>query len=106
MRGIFRDASNIRFLLGEVSTSTRTLSITIRAKTQVRVEPYDYLILATGSQTHTFGVRLRNTASAEDACRRRNAYHVLKNFEKAAWSTVRRARSPHQIVVVGGVRPG
>jgi len=107
VRGIFRDAPNIRFLLGEVEhIDTDTQHITIRAKTQVRVEPYDYLILATGSQTHTFGVPgveeygfpLKTLA---DGVVLRN--HVLKNFEKAAWSTVPAEREAlTTIVVVGG----
>ena len=103
----FPRRADIRFLLGEVERiDTDAQRITIRAKTQVREEPYDYLILATGSQTHTFG-----TPGVEeygfplktlpDGVVLRN--HVLKNFEKAAWSTVPAEREAlTTIVVVGG----
>lgn len=107
VRGIFRDTSNIQFLLGEVEGIDPKASIvTIRSKNEVREEPYDYLILATGSQTHTFGVEgvekhgfgLKTLA---DGVVLRN--HVLKNFEKAAWSDDPAEREAlTTIVVIGG----
>lgn len=107
VRGIFRDAPNVSFLLGEVECiDPAAQRVTIRAKTQVREEPYDFLILATGSQTHTFGVKGVEEhgwplKTLSDGVVLRN--HVLKNFEKAAWSSDPDEREAlTTIVVVGG----
>jgi len=107
VRGIFRDTSNIHFLLGEVEhLDTNARVVTIRSKNELREEPYDFLILATGSQTHTFGVEGAEAygfalKSLADGVVLRN--HVLKNFERAAWSDDPGEREAlTTIVVVGG----
>lgn len=107
VRGIFRNTSNIRFLLGEVEAIDPTAQIvTIRSQNQARQVPYDFLILATGSQAHTFGVPGVEDygfglKTLSDGVALRN--HVLKNFEKAAWSDDPAEREAlTTIVVVGG----
>ncbi len=107
VRGIFRDASNIRFLLGEVeSIDPAARRVTIRSKEGVRYERYDYLIIAAGSQTHTFGLESVERygfglKTLSDSVVLRN--HVLKNFEKAAWTDDADLREAlTTIVVVGG----
>ncbi|MCC6799153.1 MAG: NAD(P)/FAD-dependent oxidoreductase [Anaerolineae bacterium] len=107
VRGIFRDVSNVRFLLGEVEgIDPAARRVTILSKEGVRHEPYDYLILAAGSQTHTFGIEAVERygfglKTLSDGVVLRN--HVLKNFEKAAWSDDAAQREAlTTIVIVGG----
>lgn len=107
IRGIFRDKPNIRFLLGHVeSIDYNQNSLVIRTNGQTRTERYDYLIVAAGSQTHYWGNKEIQQHSfglktLSDAVVLRN--HILKLFEKAAWSN-----NPAQIaamttmIVVGG----
>ena len=105
VRGIFRKQDNLQFIVGEVQAIHPT-SLTIRANAQVREEPYDYLIVAAGSQTHTYdrsdlqqnGFGLKTLS---DAVILRN--HLLKVFEKATWvddPAMREALTT--VVVVGG----
>lgn len=107
VRSIFRGKDNIRFLLGNVTTiNTHERVITIATNDQERQEPYDYLILATGSVPTYFGNSSFQAHSLElrtlsDSVKLRN--HVLQLFEKAAWTedvTLRAALTT--IVVVGG----
>lgn len=107
VRGIFHDAENIRFLLGEVQAiDTAARRVTIRSKHGTRQEAYDYLIVAAGSQTHTFGLdQVRaygyGLKTLADGVVLRN--HVLKNFERAAWTDDPAQREAlTTIVVVGG----
>lgn len=107
VRAIFRTNKNIRTLMGTVvaiDTANKRLDVAIGDG--VRQEPYDYLVLATGStptyfgndefREHAFELRTLN-----DSIRLRN--HILHQFEQAAWAdddVVRAALTT--IVVVGG----
>lgn len=107
LRGIFYDQGNLRFMLGEVvGINTAGQSLDVRTNGQVQSVAYDYLILAAGSVTNTFG----NASIAEhgfslkdldDAVILRN--HILKLFEKAAWhEDAEKREALTTLVVVGG----
>jgi NADH dehydrogenase len=107
VRGIVRNAKNIRFRVGRVSaidTAERTISI--EENGQTHLEAYDTLILATGTVTHYFG----NTTIQQigfdlkglsGAVRLRN--HILSLLERAAWTdNMAERRALTTLVVVGG----
>lgn len=107
VRGIVRDMDNVRFLMGQVDhINTEQQSITVRTNGKTREQRYDYLIIAAGSQSHYFGMtnveqHAFGLKTLSEAVMLRN--HLLKSFEKAAWSddpTKREALTT--IVVVGG----
>lgn len=107
VRGIYRKRKNVRFLLGEVkSIDVANKMVTIRSLDEDYIEPYDYLVVAAGSVTNFFGNReierhafgLKNL---QDTVVLRN--HILKLFEKAAWSKDHAEREAlTTMVVVGG----
>jgi NADH:ubiquinone reductase (H+-translocating) len=107
VRTIFRKNRNVRFLLGEVTAVTpHHQTITVQNGSLVRQEPYDYLILATGSEPTYFGkdefrqfsLDLR---TLDDAVELRN--HILRLFERAAWTDDEKlCQALTTIVVVGG----
>ena len=107
VRTIFRKNRNVRFLLGEVTAvNHHQQTITVQNGSLVRHEPYDYLILATGSQPTYFGkdefrqfsLDLR---TLDDAVELRN--HILRLFERAAWTDDKKlCEALTTIVVVGG----
>ena len=108
IRNIFADAPNVHFLLGEVTEiNTTERSITIKTNTNGdRNETYDYLFVAAGSNVNYFGNKSvqKNSFSLRDlndSITIRN--HILRLFEKAAWTdddTKREALMT--FVVVGG----
>jgi NADH:ubiquinone reductase (H+-translocating) len=112
VRSIFRDVPNVGFLLGEVSAiDYEKQSVTVKAATgEIRQEPYDYLLIAAGSKTNYFGKESieRNSFGLRDlndaiAIR----HHILKLFEKAAWTTDSAERDALMtLVVVGGGATG
>ncbi|RMG89863.1 MAG: NAD(P)/FAD-dependent oxidoreductase, partial [Chloroflexi bacterium] len=107
IRTIFRRATNIHFLMGEVQAiNPSQKTVLIKVNGQQRTEVYDFLIVAVGTITNYFNIQaLRKHAfglkDLRDAVRLRN--HILRQFEKAAWTqspTEREARTT--FVVVGG----
>ncbi len=107
VRGIFRAGSNISFMLGTVeSIDTAAKVVSVRTNGNVRQEAYTYLIIAAGSVTNyfanpQFGEIAFELKSVDDAVALRN--HILRQFERAAWTndeTYRQALTT--IVVVGG----
>lgn len=108
VRGIFRGKTNVRFLLGEVEAIDRTgKTVTVRTNGRTREEDYDYLIVAAGSRTHYFGMdQIQQHAfglkTLSDAVVLRN--HILKAFEKAAWTDdpVHKQALTTMVVVGGG----
>lgn len=108
VRSIFRGVDNIHFLLAEVTAiHPQERKVFLKSNSHQREEPYDYLILATGSIPSYFGNEdFREHAfelrTLEDAVRLRN--HILKRLERAAWSEadVERQKALATIVVVGG----
>ncbi len=107
VRGMFRGKPNIEFMLGDVRhIDTQQQTVEVKTNGSTRLEPYDYLIVAAGSRTHYFGMETIQRASfglktLSDAVVLRN--HVLKCFEKAAWTDDPAEREAlTTMVVVGG----
>jgi len=107
VRNIFVDHDNIHCLLGEVTQiDDVSRTVTVRMDKEERLEPYDYLVLATGSTPAYFGNDAFRQYAWElrtlpDALALRN--HILYLFEQAAWTdddALREAMTT--IVVVGG----
>jgi NADH dehydrogenase len=104
VRAILRGARNVRFRQAEVT------GVDLEAR-QVRtaagdVLPYDYLVLAAGSTTHTFGIasvalEARGLKDLPEALALRN--HILRCFEEAARRPDAASRREWlTFVVVGG----
>ena len=107
VRSIFRSAENIRFLMGKVrNIDQQNKNVEIEMEEQARVEPYDYLIIATGSipayfGNEDFGEHTFELNSLENAIALRN--HILSQFERAVWSEETESRAGlTTLVVVGG----
>lgn len=107
VRGIFRNKRNIRFLMGEVEAiDADEKAVVVRTNGTMRRETYDYLVVAAGSVTNTFG----NAQIAQfgfglkelhEAVALRN--HILRLFERAAWTDDPAYREAlTTLVVVGG----
>jgi NADH dehydrogenase len=107
VRGIFRSGSNIAFMLGEVLGIDHAAKVVeVRTNGTVRREAYDYLIIAGGSVTNYFNnPRIEENSfelkTLDDAVTLRN--HILRLFERAAWSNDDAyKRAVTTLVVVGG----
>ncbi|MGB1286784.1 MAG: NAD(P)/FAD-dependent oxidoreductase [Aggregatilineales bacterium] len=107
VRTIFRKYPNVHFLLGEVcDIDYDTKTLTIQRDSETRIQPYDYMLLATGSVTNHFGQEALEKYSfglkdLDDAVRLR--HHILKLFEKAAWTDDSGTKDAlTTLVVVGG----
>ncbi|MDZ7843216.1 MAG: NAD(P)/FAD-dependent oxidoreductase [Anaerolineales bacterium] len=107
IRSIFAGKNNIRCLMGEVTgvdPGRQVVEIAIDGSR--RQESFDYLILSTGSTPDFFGKEyFRKEAfplrTLEDAVQLRN--HILKLFEKAAWTLEESEREAlTTFVVIGG----
>ncbi|MEM9950699.1 MAG: NAD(P)/FAD-dependent oxidoreductase [Chloroflexota bacterium] len=108
IRSIFTNVPNVNFLLGQVDaidTSTNTVVVTTNAGSLSSVI-YDYLVVAGGSKVNYFGnqaIKEHSFALQElnDAVKLRN--HILRLFEKAAWTSEDTERNALMtFVVVGG----
>ena len=107
VRGIFRREGNVRFLLGEVvDIAPPERRVAVRVNGAVRRLGYDYLIVAAGSVGHYFGLAgvarhgflLKDLG---DAVTLRN--HILRQFERAAWTEdPDEGKALTTLVVVGG----
>src|SRR5687767_14407411 len=107
VRGIFRDTPNLHFMLGEVlSIDAAAKTVSVKTNGHTRAESYDYLILAAGSITnymnvdsaaqHGFGLK-----TLEEAVDLRN--HILRLFERGAWTDDTQLREAlTTLVVIGG----
>lgn len=107
VRTIFRDAANLRFMLGNVTAVDQTQRlVTIEAGDRTVTEPYDYLIVAAGSVPNYFGndafrAHAFELRTLHDSIRLRN--HVLNLFEQAVWQEDKAiCEALLTIVVVGG----
>ncbi len=104
VRATLRKLRNVHFLLGDVKNvdlATQVLEV------DGRVVPYDYLILATGSTPHFFGVAgaaeyALPLRSLEEGVALRN--HILSSFEAAVHEVEaqRRERLVTFVIVGGG----
>jgi NADH dehydrogenase len=108
LRNLGRRAANLDFCLAEVTGvdfDARLVLATGPDGAALRL-PYDYLLLAPGSVTNTFGVpgadaHAFSLKSLEEAVRLRN--HILRSFEAAAWTGDAAARLARLcFIVVGG----
>jgi NADH dehydrogenase len=108
IRGIFSDIENLHFMLGEVEAfdlEARTVMVCANGET-TRREPYDYLIIAGGSVTNTFGNKAVDRygfglKDLREAVTLRN--HLLRMFERAAWAgDSAEQEALTTMVVVGG----
>lgn len=104
VRTILRGATNIRFLQADVKRVDFTHRI---VETDNAVIAYDYLVLATGSQTQFLGVpgaakHAFSLRTLEEAVALRN--HIFRCFEQAAQDPdpVRRQRLLTFVIVGGG----
>ena len=111
VRSIFRDKPNVRFLMGElISIRPEMQTVDVRTNGTIRQENYDYLIIAAGSVTNYFGNNaLANHTfelkSLDDAVELRQ--HILRLFEKAAWTDDDGYKSALMtMIVVGGGATG
>lgn len=107
IRSIFRGADNVRPMMGEVETiDPAERVVVVRANGFTHRVSYDYLIVAAGSVTHHFGLEAAEThgfglKDLSEAVVLRN--HILKQFERAAWSEDAAYREASEtLVVVGG----
>jgi len=108
IRGIFAGSENIRCLMGEVTDiDPDGRTITVQTADLVQQEPFDYLIIATGSSPNYFGQdafskHTFNLRTLQDAVTLRN--HILSLFEEAAWTEDARERQAMttQVVIGGG----
>ena len=108
VRSIFTGTKNVHFLLGEVTNiNTSEQFVIVDADTgEERQERYDYLFIAAGSETNWFGNEQikRNSfglRDLSDAVALR--HHILKLFEKAAWTEDQTERDALlTFIVVGG----
>jgi NADH dehydrogenase len=111
VRSIFRRNQNVRVLLGTViEIDHENGAVVVKTNGTTRRETYDTLVIAAGSVTNFFN----NTSIGQfgfgmkalpEAVELRN--HVLRLFEKAAWSTDTAEREAlTTLVVVGGGATG
>ncbi len=107
VRGIVRGMDNLRFLMGSVEAiDTGARTVTVCTSQRLVTQPYDVLVVAAGSQTHTFGIdaieqHAFGMKELSEAVVLRN--HLLKCFENAAWiDDPARQEALTTMVVVGG----
>ena len=107
MRGIFRKRRNIHCLMGEVTGIDKTeQTVTVEMNNELRQEKYDFLIIAAGSSPAYFGndgfkAHTFELQSLDDAVALRN--HILRLFERAAWTADGEQRQAMTtLVVIGG----
>lgn len=112
VRSIFADKPNVRFLLGSVTEiDYENQFVTVQTNNNgTRQESYDYLFIAAGSKTNYFNnsnIELKSFGlrDLDDALTLRN--HILRLFEKAAWTEDEAKRNALMtLVVVGGGATG
>lgn len=108
IRAMGRRAANLDFLMAEVTgvdLDQRVVTAQGQDGGALRL-PYDFLLLAPGSVTNTFGVpgadaHAFSLKNLEEAVRLRN--HILRSFEAAAWTADPAERLNRLcFIVVGG----
>jgi NADH dehydrogenase len=103
VRGIFQDATNVRFRTGVVTgVDWSAKSLGLQDGTAI---PFDHLVLAAGATTNWFGVEGAAEHAfplygLEDAIRLRN--HVIAQFERADADPALLASGALTFVVLGG----
>ncbi|MEM9950700.1 MAG: NAD(P)/FAD-dependent oxidoreductase [Chloroflexota bacterium] len=108
VRSIIADSPNIQFMMGTVqSIDTDKQLVSVQTVSNgVRDEAYDYLYVAAGSSTNYFGNQsivdnAFGLRDLDDALLIRN--HIVRLFEKAAWTEdASKRQALLTLVVVGG----
>lgn len=107
VRSIFRKSRNVQFMMGEVTEiNWQEKYVTVKANGDEREEAYDYLLVAAGSVTNHFGQESIaqnsfNLKDLDDAVELR--HHILRLFERAAWTKNSAEKDAlTTLVVVGG----
>ena len=107
VRSIFRHDDNVNFLMGNVAAiDVDQQQVTVETRQEQQGQSYDYLVIAAGSITNFFGLdgthpHVFELKSAQDSIDLRN--HVLRLFERAAWTNDEALRQALMtITVVGG----
>lgn len=106
VRKILRGQSNVRFRMAEVQDIDLDARVVTTDGQMEHEIPYDYLVLATGSTPHFFGIRGASEYAytlrrLEDALAQRN--HILTCFERAeSESDAEERRRLLRFVIVGG----
>lgn len=108
VRSIIAKSPNVNFMMGEVTAiDTDNKVISVQTKTNgIREESYDFLHIAAGSKTNFFGNKSISDNSfalrdLDDALLMRN--HIVRLFEKAAWTEDKDKQDALMtLVVVGG----
>ena len=107
VRSILQSLPNVEFAMSEVKGIDPVARAVRTAEDRI---PFDFLVLASGSATHFFGVpgaaeRTFPLKTLDEAIALRN--HILRSFERAARETDRdRRRSLLTFVIVGGGATG
>jgi NADH:ubiquinone reductase (H+-translocating) len=111
IRSIFRNLDNVHSLMGEViGINYVDKIIDVKTNGTSRQEFYDYLLIAAGSVTNFFGISGLKKHSFEmkslsDSVKLRQ--HILRLFERAAWTDDEDYKSALlTMVVVGGGATG
>lgn len=107
IRTIFRDKHNVHCLMGEVTAINHTDKVVeIQTANGVRQDAYDYLVVATGSVTNYFGIESLEKYAFEVKSLEKSVElreHILRLFERAAWTDdVELKNALMTMVVVGG----
>ena len=111
IRTIFRNSDNVYCLMGDVvGINHADKTVEVKTNGTSRQESYDYLLIAAGSVTNFFGISgLTKYAfemkSLSDSVKLRQ--HILRLFERAAWTDDEDYKSALlTMVVVGGGATG
>jgi len=107
IRSIFRKKQNVYCLMGEVTgINYDRKSVEVDTVNGVREETYDYLLVATGSVTNYFGIESLEKHAFEVKSLDKSVElreHILRLFERAAWTDDKELKSELlTMVVVGG----
>lgn len=111
IRSIFRNSDNVHCLMGEVTGINHTDKVVdVKTNGITRNEHYDYLLIAAGSVTNFFGISGLSDYAFEIKSLNHSVklrQHILRLFERAAWTDDDDYKSALlTMVVVGGGATG
>jgi len=111
IRSIFRNSDNVHCLMGEVTgINYQDKIVDVKTNGTSRQENYDYLLVAAGSVTNFFGISGLSKYAFEIKSLNHSVklrQHILRLFERAAWTDDEDYKSALlTMVVVGGGATG
>jgi NADH:ubiquinone reductase (H+-translocating) len=111
IRSIFRNSDNVHSFMGEVTEiNYDDKFVDIKTNGTTRKEHYDYLLIAAGSVTNFFGIAGLSLYAFEIKSLNHSVklrQHILRLFERAAWTDDEEYKSALlTMVVVGGGATG